>query len=371
MGSERGVEARGSSIRITFKFQGRRRRETLKIPPTAKNLKYAEGKRAQILYEIEIGTFDYGKHFPDSPLAKLGRSRNDFTVSQGVDLWLRTRMHTEATRTRYNRLIAKNITPTIGPQPMRAVLPSELQAFKVALARKLRPKTINNILIVVRGAFETAHADGIIQSNPAARLKNVENPRTTDADPFTPDELRLMMAAFEEQQADMIDFWWNTGLRHGELYGLQWADIDWKACTAHIQRATVEGREELTKTKRERFVQLGPRAMAVLQRQRPRTQLHSEFVFLNPDTGAPWFHPVTLYRKWKRACARQKVRFRPPKQLRHTYASMALSSGEPPLFVMNQLGHTSLTMLERHYAKWMPRANTTAGKGFEAIAGTV
>lgn len=65
------------------------------------------------------------------------------------------------------------------------------------------------------------------------------------------------------------------------------------------------------------------------------------------------------------------MRARPPKQLRHTYASMTLSAGEPALFVMNQLGHSSLVMLERHYAKWMPRANETAGKGFAAIASGV
>lgn len=50
---------------------------------------------------------------------------------------------------------------------------------------------------------------------------------------------------------------------------------------------------------------------------------------------------------------------------------MTLSAGEPALFVMNQLGHSSLVMLERHYAKWMPRANETAGKGFAAIASGV
>jgi integrase len=67
MGSDhRGLEIRGNSIRIKFMFRGEQCRETLKIPPTRKNLEYAERKRAQILYEIEIGTFEYARHFPQS-----------------------------------------------------------------------------------------------------------------------------------------------------------------------------------------------------------------------------------------------------------------------------------------------------------------
>ena len=50
------------------------------------------------------------------------------------------------------------------------------------------------------------------------------------------------------------------------------------------------------------------------------------------------------------------VRSRKPYQFRHTYASMMLSSGECPFYVAKQMSHTSLTMLERHYSKWMEGA---------------
>lgn len=50
------------------------------------------------------------------------------------------------------------------------------------------------------------------------------------------------------------------------------------------------------------------------------------------------------------------VRSRKPYQFRHTYASLMLSSGARPFYVAKQMGHTSLTMLERHYSKWMEGA---------------
>tara|TARA_B110000285_G_scaffold51367_1_gene58428 strand:- start:301 stop:444 length:144 start_codon:yes stop_codon:yes gene_type:complete len=38
-----------------------------------------------------------------------------------------------------------------------------------------------------------------------------------------------------------------------------------------------------------------------------------------------------------------------------------LISGETPLFVMNQMGHNTMEMLYKHYAKWMPDLHKNAG----------
>lgn len=367
-GERRGVEARAGSIRIVFTYRGQRCRETIKIPPTPKNLEYAERKRAQILYEIEIGSFDYGHHFPTSSRAKLGRQRSELTVAKAFDLWMKTRVITATTRKRDQRCYMGLIDSAIGSRTIRSILPSELQQLRGDLAKTRRPKTVNNALIIIRGAFTTAHDDGIINSNPAARLVNIRNPRRSDVDPFTPEELTALGAVLDGQDANMFETWWTTGMRGGELFGLDWADIDWRRLVIHVRGATVEGKAVETKTKDERFVHLAPRAVTALKRQRAFTELAGGKIFHNPETGAAWAHAVSWYGHWKAACKRAKVRFRPPKQLRHTYASMALSAGEPALFVMNQLGHRSLTMLERHYAQWMPKANTDAGIGFDRVS---
>jgi len=372
-GTREGIEARGQGIRITFRWNGERCRETLKIPATDKNLKFAELMRGQILYEIQIGTFDYARHFPNSKRARHKTRTAGMTVSQAVDTWLKTRVITATTRNRYRRIISAHIDgdAELGPRPIASVLKSELALKRAGLASRLRPKTVNNILIPLRGAFEMAHGDGIIASNPATALVNVLNPRRSEADPFTPPELAALMAVIKPPERHLVEFAWSTGMREGELFALQWQDIDWIKRTAHVRGALVEGKQEATKTKRARRVALSHRAVEALTAMKAHTYLAGGTIFLNPDTGAPYSHAVVWYRKWQRACTRAKVRFRPPKQLRHTYASMALSAGEPPLFVMHQLGHGSLTMLERHYAEWMPTANINAGAGFDRIAAGV
>lgn len=373
MGKERrGVEARSGSVRITFTFKGERCRETLRIPPTAKNLQYAENKRGQIMTEIALGTFDYAVHFPDSARAKLGRAKKTATLGQRVQLWIKTRTIADTTRKAYLRYASEYIDGhELGPRPIAGIMASELDMWRAGLAARFRPKTVNNALILMRGAFSQAHADGVIRADPAARLENVKNPKRTHADPLDPDEIGRLQGVLDPCDRNMVEFWWNTGMRGGEIFGLQWADIDWTKRIAHVQRTVVDGKVKPPKDAEERFVHLGPRAIAALKAQRPLTELHSEFIFLNPDTGGHWRTYRELQAKFARWCRKSKVRARPPKQLRHTYASMALSAGEPPLFVMNQLGHSSLVMLERHYAKWMPKANTSAGRGFDALAAEV
>ena len=55
------------------------------------------------------------------------------------------------------------------------------------------------------------------------------------------------------------------------------------------------------------------------------------------------------------------VRYRNPYQTRHTWASMMLSAGEHPMWVASQMGHKDWGMIRRHYGRWIPDADPTAG----------
>lgn len=365
---ERGVEPRGNAIRITFNFAGERRRETLKIPPTSPNLRYAELKRNQILYEIEIGTFNYGDHFPESKHADLGRRKTNLTVKQAVANWLATRQLTKSTKLGYDMSIRNYIEPAFGSRLIRTVLPSELETKRAEWAGQLAAKTVNNALIPLRGAFELAHADGIIKNNPGARLKNVKVSRVSQADPFSPEELAAIFSKIDGQTLNLFEFWSLSGPRSGEIIALEWRDVDWIQNRVQVRRSMTLRELSDTKTHRERFVDLVPQAIAVLNRQRAHTATANKLIFHNPNTDLPWTQDKIVGLAWARCCARGKVRHRAPGQLRHTYASLALSAGEAPMYVAKQLGHTTLQMLDRHYGRWMRSAASEAGSKFGDVA---
>lgn len=84
-----------------------------------------------------------------------------------------------------------------------------------------------------------------------------------------------------------ISVW--TGLRTSEQIALDWRDIDWIRCEAHIRRAqTMAARKtgpETTKTKAgTRVIKLLPPAMEALKRQKEWTFLKGQEVFQNPRT---------------------------------------------------------------------------------------
>lgn len=64
---------------------------------------------------------------------------------------------------------------------------------------------------------------------------------------------------------------------------------------------------------------------------------------------------MELHRAWKRVLVAAKVRYRSPEQLRHTFASTMLSRNAPLLYVQQQGGWRSATVLLRVYARWMPQ----------------
>jgi integrase len=112
-----------------------------------------------------------------------------------------------------------------------------------------------------------------------------------------------------------------------------------------------------------RDVKLLPPALAAIKDQKQHSFLHpSGRVFLNPRTGEPWVGDQPIRKTlWTHALKRAGVRYRRPYQTRHTFASMALSSGEHPMWVAKQMGHADWTMIARIYGRWLPDADPDAG----------
>ena len=133
-----------------------------------------------------------------------------------------------------------------------------------------------------------------------------------------------------------------TGLRRGELLGLKWTDVDFQHGVLKIQRAISRQNGKVVeaplKTKNAyRTLPLSTDAIDVLMQQRRKTG-NSEWVFPSP-TGGPMSPDSVLHmlhRVLKRA-GLPKVRFH---DLRHTFATHALTSGVDAKTLSGILGHT-------------------------------
>jgi integrase len=107
-----------------------------------------------------------------------------------------------------------------------------------------------------------------------------------------------VLGDYAEQMRALIVFGAYTGLRPGELFALEWSDIDFKANRIDVQRRVYRGDLDTPKSNKARRIALTPPARDVLVRQPTRAERH---VFLS-KTGRRLAQP-TLSSYWSQVKA--------------------------------------------------------------------
>ena len=374
-----GVRAHRDHIQLRFSWRGTEYRPTLPLKPTVGNLKAAARLRQQIAQEIELGVFSMQAHFPDfrSPTLLAGEQGDEIapherTLKQWAEVFFQIRGRTteHSTLEIYRRHLESYWLGAWGHLKPRHISHELVQKRLAALAKgftdkdgrvqkPLSRKSQNNILIPLRGLFRLISKILPGFKDPTEGVENLKT-QAPAPDPFSLQEVELILAALRRISAEVADFYefaFFAGLRDSEQIALLWEDVDLVNMTLAVRRARVLGQSKSrTKTHRSRIVELNVRAAAVIERQRARSQLAGQEVFLNPWTGKGWHDDQrqrVVFRQAIRACG---VRYRPPKECRDTSVSLALMAGCDAAWVAAQHGHSVVTML-RSYAKWLPKGD--------------
>ncbi len=160
-----------------------------------------------------------------------------------------------------------------------------------------------------------------------------------------------------------------TGLRQGELLGLQWGDVDWVAQQMLVRRTYTHGRfyDPKTKTSRRR-VDLPTPLVIDLKKWKlrcPKGEL--DLVFPN-GAGNPESHSNLTQRGFHPALRRaglRRIRFH---DLRHTYASLLIETCEHPKYIQAQMGHSSIKVTMDIYGHLMRATNSRAAEKLGRLA---
>lgn len=346
MGRGPGVRGIGRSIQIDFRYKGVRCRERLRLEPNAKNLRYAKNLKARIEHEISVGAFDYAAFFPKSRRGVVCSTRLRDCLLRFLD---RVRVSPE-TLDEYTDSVDQ-VPAWLAEKSIHEITQADIEGWLDGL--DVSRKRINNLLIPIRGAFRKAHRDGEIKQNPLIGLRTQARKTETEIDPFSKEEVDSLSGVY---CGPLWMFWAWTGLRSGELAGLEWRDLDRQARSIAVRRSVRSGREKGPKTRAgSRVVRLLDPAWRVLGTGDEGP------VFRNPVSGGRFDTDRQLREAFRRACAESGVRYRYPYQLRHTFASWALSSGENPMWVARQMGHKDVSMVLRVYGRYIPEMDPLAG----------
>jgi len=131
--------------------------------------------------------------------------------------------------------------PKFGDKRIDNILTTEITAHLATI--NVINKTRNNILVPLRGIYADAFYDFVITNDPTARIKNLKVQKT-EPDPFTPDEIDLIINSMKENYhqtiANYFEFAFFTGLRPCEQIELKWSDVNTNSFT--VRRALVRGK---------------------------------------------------------------------------------------------------------------------------------
>lgn len=355
-------------IQIAFSFRDTECRELLPPGPVTQSaLTYASGLRVEVLRKIADGTFHYPDYFPNSVRAKqfdaggrrvLVRSLLDKQL-EVYERQLANGTLSPSTVIGYAKAINSERMKFWDGLTLAEATPSKLRDWIGGM--NVTAKRARNLLTPLRSVFEDALNDELIVFNPFNRialnklLKQTTKASDYEVDPFTSAERETLLEHARADERQMLRFWFNTGLRPGELMALRWPKIDWIGAKVRIDANLVAGVVKGPKTDAGlRDVELNEEGLAALIAQKSATFLVNEHVWHNPRTSGPWEHDAQIRKTlWEPLCKRAGVRYRNPYQVRHTYASTLLTSGTNPWYVAQQLGHVDVQMVFKVYGKFI------------------
>lgn len=373
---------------VDFHVDAQRFREQTALPDNATNRKKVEKLLARIEAKVMLGQFDYAEYFPGSKnIPKFLKLQNKPVLSlvqtPAVDCplfsvfsdqWLNERkVEWRESHIRNVKAIVYNGLDTFfGKTAVNAITKESLLAYRTQLSKKpgrgknktVGPKTINTHMTLLKTIMEEA-SDRFDFDSPYKNIKPLRLQRS-HVEPFSLVEVNKLIEAVRVDYRNYYTVRFYSGMRTGEIDGLQWRFVDFERKTISIRETLVAGNVEYTKTdgSQREIPMLGP-VFDALRKQHEATG-NGRYVFCN-GSGQPLEHNNVTKRVWYPLLRLLNLTPRRPYQTRHTAATLLLASGENPEFVARFLGHTSTEMLFKVYSRYIPNLTRNDGSAFEVL----
>jgi integrase len=330
-----------------------------------------EARAAVMTEEMEAGTFDYLKWFPNGAKARLFTAPGVVTTSPKTlaayveGTWLPRKEPPNVRKwaaITYRNHWRKHIKPAFGARPLAAITTAALVDFRTALTapeprgKGLKMKTARDVIDATFRAIyrEARKVDKIVTGDPFADLtwprKVVPKP-----DPYMAEERDVLLEFFWQRKRHQYAFVYVlffVGLRTAEAIGLRWGKVDLRRGRLTIDVSRTLGEDNAPKTTRsQRTIPLRPDVVAVLRALRPLHVAEDPFVFTT-EHGTPLNEERFVEKHWRPALRTTEIRPRKFYATRATFISQSLDAGTSTKKLADYCG-TSVAMIEQHYADWM------------------
>lgn len=292
----------------------------------------ARGKtRKEALAKLAVKERELYRAHPDA---------EKMTVEQFLEKWLAfKRPLVRASTMRTYQRDAKHATGVIGDVRLAKVTPLDIQEALTKLQAKGHNAQADKVRRTLKQAFSQAVRWELLTSSPLERLDPIHKPKVRRG-VWTEDEADVFLSRLRTIGSPYYPIFLaalNTGLRKGELIGLDWRHVTENALLVE-QAYSRYAKDRMDKPKTEagvRRVPVSPTVIAEFGVRRGAT----DPVFVN--RAGRRHSERNLSRALKHhaeACKIPVIRFH---DLRRTYATILSTRGVPPRVVQKLLGHST------------------------------
>lgn len=306
------------------------------------------------------------------------------TVNELLEEWLKAKRSNlrPATIESYCNISRMYISPALGKLKLKDLSAARVQKFYSSLESGGKGRrTIEMTHTILHGFLAQARRLELITQNWA---ELVEVPRPGKSEMHVWDESQVSQFLQFVNSDPLYRLAFSTGMRRGELVGLQWKDLDWNTGMLHIRRQAYKPEGggfifQSPKTEKgKRGIRLGRGMLEAL-----RIQYNDTIPLMQAIAGDSWqdydlMFPTskgtprdgdTVLKEFHRLTKQAglpTIRFH---DIRHTAASIMLLHSEPAVRVAGILGQ-SVEVLLTTYAHYIPDDQTRASELMDAITTT-
>ena len=306
------------------------------------------------------------------------------------------------TYTAYENHVRIHLIPAFGKRPLAKLEPQEIREFMQSKAQAgYARRSIRHFRNTLRAALNVAMRDGLIARNVAALVKPPHVPKPLPH-VFSETEAAQFLALAKGHRLEAIfTVALALGLREGEILGLQWKDIELDAGTLQVTQAlrrvtrpgATKGKLELLPPKTDgsrRSIELPEVVLSSLRAHRQRQQEERRFagsrwresgmvfttsvgtmldqrnmlrdafypIMNTPDPNDPNPDPK------KKRKPLPRLRFH---DLRHSAVTLLLAQGVHPRYIMELLGHSSISLTMNTYGHVVKEMRKETARQTDAV----
>lgn len=306
------------------------------------------------------------------------------TLATWIDEWVRDVLPHTGRRTStvdtYGTLARVHIRPRLGDTRLRDLRPSHVQRMLSEVGQVRAASTTRQVYAVLRACLDDAVKDGLLASNPCARVARPKGTRTEIRVLQPADVHAVLTAAADHAWYPVVLTIATTGLRRGEALALRWSDVDLDGAVLHVTgtlgRTTAGLVRGEPKTGRGwRDVPMTPELVAALRTVRTgqaedRLRMGADWApgdwVFTTAIGTP-LEPRNVSRWYGEVATSAGLSDNGLHALRHAAASMMLAHGTPVRAVADVLGHSDVSVTLNTYTHALDGQTVAAVEGVAAM----